>query len=206
MACPREILDAFELVIDIFFSGVEHRERAAFILCDNLIEMTCKTRAIQEKHDYKERSFHKHLEADGVEPNIGSLAAQLLRYHDTRNNMQHANVALTVNTQHCADAILDTVSLIEKLWPGTDIRNIRPRLKIALRIIFHLYSSNAIRGNRRAFEDKMSRHRWRGEKKEGVKADSIQINPGQTEHWSYVLVHRVTEVERLLDESSIPAV
>lgn len=45
MSTPPEIIDALESVLEIYFSGVRHRERAAFILCDNLVEMTCKTKA-----------------------------------------------------------------------------------------------------------------------------------------------------------------
>jgi hypothetical protein len=47
MSTPPEIIDALESVLEIYFSGVRHRERAAFILRDNLIEMTCKSNAKQ---------------------------------------------------------------------------------------------------------------------------------------------------------------
>ena len=62
MPAPPEIVDALESVIDIFFSGVRHRERAAFILCDNLVEMACKTRAKQYDYTFSMRcSFHDEV-------------------------------------------------------------------------------------------------------------------------------------------------
>lgn len=59
MPAPVAITDALESVLDIYFSGVRHRERAAFILCDNLVEMACKTKAQQHDHNFVMRcGFH----------------------------------------------------------------------------------------------------------------------------------------------------
>ena len=50
MEIPQAIADSLESVVEIYFSGVRHRERAAFILCDNLVEMACKSRAKQHNN------------------------------------------------------------------------------------------------------------------------------------------------------------
>jgi hypothetical protein len=42
MAAPRDITDALEGVVSIYFSDVRHKLRAAFILQDELVEMSCK--------------------------------------------------------------------------------------------------------------------------------------------------------------------
>jgi hypothetical protein len=42
MAAPRDITDALEGVVSIYFSDVRHKLRAAFILRDELVEMSCK--------------------------------------------------------------------------------------------------------------------------------------------------------------------
>ncbi len=52
MPAPREIVDALESVLDIFLSDIRHRERAAFILWDNLVEMACKRKAKQAGADH----------------------------------------------------------------------------------------------------------------------------------------------------------
>jgi hypothetical protein len=65
---PSEITDALESIIDIYFSGIRHRERAAFILCDNLVEMICKTKAVQHDHRFNTRcDFHTAWNAAGVQ-------------------------------------------------------------------------------------------------------------------------------------------
>jgi len=42
MAAPRHIVDALESVLSIYFSNCRHKERAAFILTDELVEITCR--------------------------------------------------------------------------------------------------------------------------------------------------------------------
>jgi hypothetical protein len=37
MSAPRHIVDALESVLSIYFSNCRHKERAAFILCDELV-------------------------------------------------------------------------------------------------------------------------------------------------------------------------
>jgi len=135
MPAPIEIIDALESVIDIFFSGVRHRERAAFILCDNLLEMVCKTKAKQHDHNFNLRcSFYDAVNAPGVSlPN--QLKNRIEGYRDTRNNMQHASAAATVDLQYCATAILDALKVIDRCWHNTSNSQLPYWMKVALRVI-----------------------------------------------------------------------
>ena len=47
MSAPRHIVDALESVLSIYFSNCRHKERAAFILCDELVEITCREKVKQ---------------------------------------------------------------------------------------------------------------------------------------------------------------
>ena len=68
MPAPPEIIDSLESIVDIFLSGVRHRERAAFILCDNLVELACKTKAKQNNHNFNMRcNFYDAWNAPGVQ-------------------------------------------------------------------------------------------------------------------------------------------
>ncbi len=67
MPSPREIIDTFEAIMDVFTSNIRHRERVAFILCDNLVELACKTKAQQLNHAFNRRcGFHAAWNAPGV--------------------------------------------------------------------------------------------------------------------------------------------
>jgi hypothetical protein len=55
MPVPREIVDALESVLGIYFSGIRHPDRAAFILCDELVEMACKLRARENNRRFDMR-------------------------------------------------------------------------------------------------------------------------------------------------------
>ncbi|MEH2253251.1 hypothetical protein [Nostoc sp.] len=113
MSTPPEIIDALESILEIYFSGVRHRERAAFILCDNLVEMTCKTKAKQQNHRFDMScNFHDACTAPGVIL-AADLKIRVVGYRNTRNNMQHASAAATVDSMHCATAILDVVKVID---------------------------------------------------------------------------------------------
>src|SRR2546425_13076706 len=100
MDCPQEIIDSLESIIEIYFSGVRHKERAAFILCDNLVEMACKTKALQHNHTFNMScGFHAAWNAPGVQLPPTALGARIQRYRHTRNNMQHASAAATVDAK-----------------------------------------------------------------------------------------------------------
>lgn len=199
---PPEIIDSIESVVQIFFSAVAHRDRAAFILCDNLVEMACKTKSIQLNHRYNTQvGFFDAVDAhNAVLPQ--PLRDRLQGYRTTRNNLQHVGAALTVDSQHCADAISDAVDTINMLWPGVPVHQQRPRLATGLRII-PLLCSNGDPVQREDFVDAMLRFRWRTNDREQVEADATQIRPGQRENWNYSLLRRRPDVERLLDDLGI---
>jgi hypothetical protein len=120
MPAPRDIIDALESVISIYFSDVRHRARATFILADELVEMTCKAKARQTIRTLGHITFVPLLQHATVDlaPATNALGATLANNHATRNQLQHVNAALSVDDQHCADAILDAVSTIEHCFPG----------------------------------------------------------------------------------------
>lgn len=202
MITPPEIIDALESVLDIYFSGVRHRERAAFILCDNLVEMTCKTKAKQYDYTFNMRcSFHDACTASGVvlPPD---LKVRVSGYRDTRNNMQHASAAATVDLHHCATSILDIVRVIDHCWSGTSTTLFPGRIRCALRIIW-LYSSEGDVSLREPFETKMQRKRWRTQE-ESVRVSGRQIQPGHREYWYVAIRMQTPYVEECLNDVGIP--
>ena len=96
MPVPSEIIDSLESITEIFLSGIRHRERAAFILCDNLIEMACKTKAKQRNHRFNlSCGFHDAWNAPGVNLPPTGIGGRVQSRRDTRNLMQHANASIT---------------------------------------------------------------------------------------------------------------
>ena len=155
MSAPREIIDALESVLGIYFSDVRHRERAAFVLCDELIEMSCKLRAREHSHNFDMWcGFSTAISAPpiNITTNDPPLAAAILMSRNTRNTMQHASAAATVDEQHCADAILDAVKVIERCWPGASNRDFRPWVRCGLRIV-RLFSGEGDPVKRMPFND-----------------------------------------------------
>jgi hypothetical protein len=120
MPIPRDIVAALECVISIFFSDVRHKNRAAFILCDELVEMICKVKAKEADPKLGRDDFPKLLchAAIGLDPGNAGLGAIVHATHKTRNDMQHNNAAATVDDPHCADAILDAVKVMNHCYPN----------------------------------------------------------------------------------------
>ena len=63
MHAPNEVLDLLESVLGIFFYDIRYKERSVFILCDNLVELSCKTKIkqVNYREDVKEMSFYSAL-------------------------------------------------------------------------------------------------------------------------------------------------
>src|SRR5215831_18224883 len=106
MAAPRHIVDSLESVLSIYFSNCRHKERAAFILCDELVEVTCREKVKQSvrnlgRIDFKALMSHGSVALKVDTPGLGK---SVFDCHKTRNDMQHNNPAATVDGQHCADA------------------------------------------------------------------------------------------------------
>jgi hypothetical protein len=64
MPAPNEVLDLLESILGIFFYDIRYKERAVYILCDNLVELSCKTKIkqINFREDVKNMSLHSALE------------------------------------------------------------------------------------------------------------------------------------------------
>jgi len=201
MPAPVAITDALESVLDIYFSGVRHRERAAFILCDNLVEMACKTKAQQHDHTFEMRcGFHAAWNAAGVRLDPLSLGQRVQDSHEARNNLQHGNAAATVDVAFCATAIMDSFEVIKTLWPDV---NLHPRVVCALRIV-RLYAASTDPVMCEAFEDAMRDFGWRTQNNENVRSNAVQVEPGRRDFWLWPLRQRLPNVEAILNEIGAP--
>lgn len=117
MHAPNEVLDLLESILGIFFYDIRYKERSVYILCDNLVELSCKTKIkqINYKEDVKKMSFYSALK----EVQIGEkLRDRLLIRREIRSDMQHQLAGITIDKQQYADAIMDLVALLNhrNLW------------------------------------------------------------------------------------------
>jgi hypothetical protein len=203
MAAPRDIVDALESVVSIYFSDVRHKIRAAFILTDELVEMTCKSLAVAATPTLGHIQFHNLLAHHAVRlpAQTVPLGECLLRNHRTRNQMQHGNAAFTVDDQHCADAILDAVEAVEHCFPGT--APVLPEgLKIALRVV-RLHSSRGDARLRADFEDAMRSHGWNGNGRR-AKVSEPPYPVGSRRFWGLILFPEFAQVENILNRIGVP--
>src|SRR6266702_1692152 len=136
MTAPRDIVAALECVTSIFFSDVRHKNRAAFILCDELVEMVCKAKAKAANPNLGRVGFRTLLCDPAVllDPATSALGEAVHGSHKTRNDMQHNNAAATVDDPHCADVILDAVSVIDHCYVLASV-GFTPGMKVLLRLI-----------------------------------------------------------------------
>lgn len=202
---PTEIIDAFESILDIFLSDIRHRERAAFILCDNLVEMACKTKAKQWNHNFNTNcGFYDAWNAPRVHLGRNGLGRRVHSRRDVRNTMQHASAAVTVDVCACADAILDLPEVMKKLWGRSALQNLRLWQKIAIRII-NLYSSNGDSNRRRLFEDEMRQEKWRSYAEDRPpRVNEMIIECGHRNHWAIAVKQKPELVEQLLNNIGAP--
>lgn len=84
MASPRHIVDALESVLSIYFSNCRHKERAAFILCDELVEVTCREKVKQSLRTLGHMNFHSLLthKSVGFDFNVPGLGKSVLESHN----------------------------------------------------------------------------------------------------------------------------
>jgi len=203
MVAPRDIVDGLESVVSIYFSDVRHKQRAAFILADELVEMICKALAVASNQNLGHIRFRNLLEhpAVNLNPKTEVLGSTLHRNHETRNSMQHGNAAYTVDDQHCADAILDAVSTLEHCFPGAG-DDLPESLKVSLRVV-RLHSSKGDMRLRAEFEDAMRRHRWNGSNRL-AKVSEPPVQVGNRRYWGLVLPAEYATVEALLNRIGVP--
>lgn len=199
MPAPREIIDGYESILDVFTSNIRQRERVAFILCDNLVELACKTKAYQRDRQFNRRcNFHDAWNAPGVTLAPNGLGGRVQSRRDTRNTMQHGSAAVTVTLQSCADAILDVRRVIDRLWRNASQQNLTRPYRTVLQIV-ELYSSNGDTIRRQDFEDAMRQSRWRPAADERrAKANEVIVEAGLRMNWHLVIHQSWAEVEEIL--------
>lgn len=203
MSAPPAIIDALSSVIEIYFSGVRHRERAAFILCDNLVEMTCKTRAREYNRKFDITcSFYDAWKAPGVALPQRTLGRRVQGYRDVRNNMQHASPAATVDGTYCATAILTAVEVIERCWPNTSKR-LPPWMKVAVRVL-KLYSDDGDARQRADFENTMQNQNWRTDGRTHILVSEMTFKPGNRDNWGVAIKAISRIVEECLNQIGVP--
>lgn len=203
MTAPRDIVDSLESVLSIYFSGVRHNLRAAFILCDGLIELICFAKHDPQNQITTPIGFDAHLRNPlvGLDPATDPLGGRMQKNHYLRNKMHHVNAAATVDSQRCADAILDAVECIEHCFPGSKAA-LDDRNKVALRVV-RLYSAIGNGHHRMAFEAAMNGHGWRTSKKAPKKAEVV-VPPGIRRNWGMVIFDSTADVEAILNRVGVP--
>jgi hypothetical protein len=203
MPAPRHIVDSLESVLSIYFSTCRLKERAAFMLCDELVEVTCRERVKLQIPTLPRTGFYglvTHAEV-GLSVTTG-LGQSVYNCHNTRNDMQHNNPAATVDGQHCADAIVDAVEVIEHCFPGTKAA-LPDKLKVTLRVV-RLFSQQGDPHQQTEFGDAMRQHPWRGDR-DRAKRDEVIVAPGPRASWGLVIPSEYARVEALLDRVGVPA-
>ena len=203
MAVARDLVDALECVLSVYFSNVRHRNRAAFLLCDELVEMTCKAKMRQTHPSAGRISFPQLLQHPtvGLNPAIAGLGATLFANHETRNQMQHAVTAATVDDQHCADAILDAVQALDHCFAGASAA-LPGGIRISLRVVT-LLSSRGDTRRRHDFEEAMRAYKWNAPFK-AAKGNDLPIPVGSRAHWGFVLTSNNVIIAGILDTVGAP--
>jgi hypothetical protein len=202
MPAPRHLVDTLESVLSLYFSNCRHKERAAFILCDEFVEVTCREKIKIRHRNLGHINFHDlltHVEV-GLDAASG-LGQPVLVCHYTRNDIQHNNPAATVDGQHCADAIMDAVEVLEHCFPGAKTA-LPERLRITLRVV-RLFSQHGDPRQQTEFGDAMQKHLWRGNR-ERAHQDEVIVAPGTRTNWGLVIPSEYARVEALLDRVGVP--
>jgi hypothetical protein len=203
MGAPREIVDALESVVGIYFSDVRHRARAAFILCDEMVEMACKLRAREANH---RSSMSGGFNAAWNDPNVAldqtGLGGRVQACRNTRNTLQHQSAAATVDDRHCADAIVDGVAVIDHCWPGASANDFLPWMDCALRVV-RLHSTQGDAVLLQEFEDQLRREPWRADGRK-PKINEIIIEPGRRGYWQLLFSQSQAQVEAVLLRLGVP--
>jgi len=85
MQAPVEIIDFMESILGVFFYDIKQKERAAFILIDNLVEVSCKTKLRENKKTLSGlKDLDDFLKATGIR---GEVKKRFLRRRKERNTM-----------------------------------------------------------------------------------------------------------------------
>lgn len=194
MPAPADIIDGYQSILDVFMLDITQRYRVAYILCDNLIELACKTKAYQRNHRFNLGcGFHAAWNAPGVSLAPRGLGGRVQHRRNIRNTMQHGSAAVTVTVEDCAKSILDVKRVIDRLWRNTVARNLTFSYAIILKIV-ELYATNGNGQHRQAFEDAMRRGRWRGLNDERkARVSEVIVEPGVRMNW-HLAIHQSPEI------------
>jgi len=111
-------------------------------------------------------------------------------------------VAVTVDAQFCADAILDAVKVIDRLWQNTSGTSLRDWHNVAIRIV-RLYSQDGDHNKHQEFEDRMRSESWRNEERP-PRIHELVIEAGLKRFWGLVVKQSPYQVEQILNELDIP--
>jgi hypothetical protein len=204
MPAGRDIIDGLECVLSVYFSNVRHHNRAAFLLCDELCEVACRAKMRATHPNIGRIGFFQLLghASVGLDPAVaGSLGETLNRNHETRNQMQHAVAAATVDDQHCADAILDVVSAMEHCFPGT-LPLLSEGIRIALRVV-RVHSTQGTHQQRAAFDEEMRKFKWNSPLKAAT-GITVPLPVGSRTYWGYVIMSNNAIISDILDRIGAP--
>jgi hypothetical protein len=204
MPAGRDVLDALECVLSVYFSNVRHHNRAAFLLCDELVEVACKAKMKLTHPNVGRIGFYQLLQHATVnlDPTVaGSLGETLYKNHETRNQMQHAVAAATVDDQHCADAILDAVDALEHCFAGT-LPLLSDGIKNALRVM-RVHSSRGTQKQRADFDEEMRKFKWNSPLKRAT-GTTLPMPVGARQYWGYVIMSNNVIVAGILDQIGAP--
>lgn len=227
MQAPVEIIDFLESILSIFFYDIRHKERSAFILVDNLVEVSCKAR-LRERD--KQINYNTKLkEILKISRIGGELKKRLLARRKERNAMQHDLVAVTVTKEHCADSIVDLCVLLKRLWGKYALDSAYDWILCALRIV-KLYSKVGDQDKRTNVENYLGKYKWNSviENKKFTFQSALEkmdlelesytgtpigrakpndneiiISVGSTKHWTLLLKRFYKEVSICLDDMDV---
>jgi len=224
MNAPKEITDYLEPIISIYLSDFRHKERSAFILCDNLIELSCKLR-IKERNPAdnrnRERKFPHAIKDAKLSKKFQEV---LLKRHGIRNDMQHEKMGIAIDSQDCACDILNVVKVFKKLWGKYALDSASDWVICALRIV-ELYSNSSYMYKKSLLENKLLKETdWNfrpyheeeekkimeedekkfvkddGMTKRLPKKNEIIIEVGAKIYWSLLVREKTELVNQCLDE------
>lgn len=229
MRAPIEIIDLLESILGIYFYDIKHKNRATFVLVDNLVELTIKIRLKQLNPAFNVKiDFPKLLEQIKIPL---KLKRKLSDNHSLRNEFQHKSPILTIDDGKCADSIILLIDLVKKIWGKNSLINIPCRVECGLRLVklqssfgnikkrkdFKDYILNNIDWNKveivedeRVFEDNKDGKIYNFYGPEGqalgkqiLNKNELVIKIGSEDHWSYILRHYTDKVEECLNILSI---
>lgn len=203
MPCPGHIIDSLECVLTVFFSNARHNLRAAYILCDSLVETSCREKIKVTAPNPGRQSYHWHLAhaTVGLDPTHSPLGGRLTACHTIRNDLQHNTPSLMPDNEHCADAIKNLVECIEHCFPGS-IAAFPDKIRVLLRIL-GLYGQHGDPVKKGQFFGRLTTYNWRGDQ-ERARITEMIVQPGQRANWSLVIPSEYARLELILNEVGAP--